>query len=78
MKILETEKLQAHMLLTFPASVAKHLTKEEGCCRKFVRVVIPRPPKESDLGSQGRVHIHLARVDHRVFGLTQGKIKGHT
>lgn len=79
MKILETEKLQAHMLLTFPAAVAKHLTKqlkEEGCCEKFVPVVIPRPPIKLDLGSEDRVHIHLARVDHRVFCL--GKIKGHT
>lgn len=32
---------------------------------------------ESDLGLEGRVHLQLARVDHRVFWWTQRKIEGH-
>lgn len=37
-----------------------------------------RPPIESGLSSESRVHIHLIRMDQRFSCLTRGKIERHT
>lgn len=43
------------------------------CCGRFFVL-----PMELDLGSEGGVHIQLARVDHDIFCCTQRKLEGHT
>lgn len=44
---------------------------------RFVFIVAARLPMESGLGLDCRVHIQLARVEHRGFWLTQRKLEGH-
>lgn len=38
-------------------------------------MIVPRPPRESDLRSESGIHIHLVRVDHRFPWLTQVEIE---
>lgn len=43
-----------------------------GCCGRFVCVVALRPPMEMNLGSEGRVHVHLAGMAVEFSGGLRG------